>query len=116
MEQLKQEEFEKFQRIDIPKFRAGDAIEVTMLWELGQEKTTSVRGLVLGRVNKGLDSSVLLYCVAQGTPYTRRIPLYAPDIKAIRLIQEAYLHKGRKRVKRGKLTYLLKKGYSIRAP
>mmetsp|Transcript_11786 Transcript_11786/g.37517 ORF Transcript_11786/g.37517 Transcript_11786/m.37517 type:complete len:175 (+) Transcript_11786:27-551(+) len=116
LEAVKQEEMERFRRIEVPDFRAGDAIEVTMLWELGQEKTTKVRGMVLGRVNKGLNSSVLLYCVAMATPYLRRIPLYAPDITAIRIVQRAFLHKGKKRVRRAKLTYLVKKGYTIRAP
>ncbi|KAJ8612103.1 hypothetical protein CTAYLR_002448 [Chrysophaeum taylorii] len=115
LEVLKREELARRHK-ELPDFRAGDAIDMTMLWEVGNPKTTSVKGLVLGRTNRGLDSSVLLYCQLQNTPYIRRVPIYSPLVQAVKVIQRAFLHKGKKRVRRAKLTYLIKKGYNIRAP
>lgn len=36
----------------------------------------------------------------------RRIPIYSPLIKDIKVIQKAFIHKGKKRVRRSKLYYL----------
>lgn len=44
--------------------------------------------------------------VEYGTPIERRIILYNPLIQSIKVLQRAFLHKGKKRVRRSKLYYL----------
>ena len=101
---------------EIPDFQSGDAIEIDLKYELSEDKRQLAKGLVLGRNRKGIDSSVLLYCVVNNTPHLRRIPLYSPLVQGIRILQKAFLHKGRKRVRRAKLYYLFKQKKNLRAP
>jgi large subunit ribosomal protein L19 len=44
--------------------------------------------------------------VEHGTPVERLLFLYSPLIKNIKVLQEAFIHKGKKRVRRSKLYYL----------
>jgi ribosomal protein L19 len=44
-----------------------------------------------------------------GTPIGRHIKLYNPLIKNIKVLQRAFIHKGKKRVRRSKLYYLMKR-------
>ena len=41
-----------------------------------------------------------------GTPILRRIVLYGPLIKDVKILQQAFIHKGLKRVRRSRLYYL----------
>jgi len=44
--------------------------------------------------------------VESGTKIQRRIPLFHPFIKSIKVIQKAFIHRGKKRVRKSKLYYL----------
>mmetsp|Transcript_27359 Transcript_27359/g.88366 ORF Transcript_27359/g.88366 Transcript_27359/m.88366 type:complete len:182 (+) Transcript_27359:23-568(+) len=101
---------------DIPDFCAGDAIEMSVKYELSEEKRQRVKGLVIARTRRGIESSVLLYCVVANTPHLRRIPLYSPLVQNMSIIRKAFLHKGKKRVRRAKLYYLIDQKKNIRAP
>lgn len=43
-----------------------------------------------------------------GTKIERRIPLFSPLVKDIKILKKAFIHKGKKRVRRSKLYYLHK--------
>ena len=113
---LRREEVVKRTTYEIPAFEAGDSVEMTILYELGEEKKQTVRGLVIARNNKGADSGVVLYCVVANTAHVRRIPLYSPLVQDMKILQKRFLHKGMKRVRRAKLYYLIDQQKSIRAP
>ena len=57
-----------------------------------------------------------LICKVLGTPVRRKVPLYSPLVKGLRVLQAAHLTKGKKRVRRAKLTYLLSQNKSFRIP
>lgn len=119
LNEVLQEELEKYKAIDRPKlppFRTGDSVMVDMLWDLKSDKSRTFKGLVIGRHNRGLVSTVMLYCVQSQTPHIRYIPLYGPHLKSIKILQKNFINKGKKPVRRAKLTYLFKKGYNVRAP
>lgn len=89
-----------------PNFRAGDAIEVKIMQNLTSKSIQTVKGVVLGRRNRGLSSTFTLRNHIAGVGFERTIQLYSPMVQSIEVLQEAYIHKGRKRVRRSKLYYL----------
>lgn len=113
--ELRAEEPER-RRYEIPSFRAGDAIEMDVNLDVDSKRPQKVRGLVIAKSNNGADSTVTLFCDVRGTHVTRIIPLYSPLVKAVRVIQKAFLTKGKKKVKRAKLYYLIDQKKSFKAP
>lgn len=87
-----------------------------------------IKGVVIGKQNKASDTSIRLLNVSgamqvdvflvenlttialvqveYGTPVMRLLTMYSPLIKNIKVLQEAFIHKGKKRVRRAKLYYL----------
>ena len=98
------------------QFKVGDAIELKMVSQggvdappEGEESTQEIdkiRGVVLGIVNRGLGSSVLIRDVVFGLPVERKIPLHSPMIKELKVLERNFVFKGKKKVKRSKLYYL----------
>ena len=74
-------------------------LELDVLVDVDAKKPQQVKGLVLGRSNRGVDSSVTLICKVMGTPVRRKIPLYSPLVRGMRVLQKAYVNKGKKKVK-----------------
>ncbi|KAL3940813.1 MAG: hypothetical protein SGARI_000833 [Bacillariaceae sp.] len=90
--------------------RVGDSVELKMvsqggLVDLEKQEVEKVRGVVLGIVKRGLGSSMLLRDVVYGVPIERRIPMYSPMIKDVKLLERNFIFKGKKKVKRAKLYY-----------
>lgn len=89
-------------------FRVGDAIEIQHVDQGGvhSKQTDKMRGVVLGRVNRGLNSSVYIRDVVFGEPIDRKIHLHSPLLKNLKVLEENFVFKGKKKVKRAKLYYL----------
>jgi large subunit ribosomal protein L19 len=90
--------------------RVGDSVELKMVSQGGlkdsdKQEVEKIRGVVLGIVNRGLGSSMILRDVVYGLPMERRIPLYSPMIKDATILERNFIFKGRKKVKRAKLYY-----------
>ena len=68
-----------------------------------------MRGVVISKVNRGIDSSFIIKDVLMGEVIERRISLYAPLIQDIKVLQRRFIHGGKKRVRRSKLYYLREK-------
>lgn len=95
-------------------FRVGDSIELRMVTQGGVEPkdgdpksqdVEKIRGVVLGIVNRGLNSSVIIRDVVYGLPIERKIPLHSPMIKDAKVLERNFIFKGKKKVKRAKLYY-----------
>ena len=86
------------------KFRVGDAIEL----ELGRtpDQVEKIRGVVLGIYKKKMDECVLLRDVVFGQPIERRIRLHSPLLQSVKLLEENFVYKGKRKVKRAKLYYM----------
>ena len=69
-----------------------------------------MRGVVISKVNRGIDTSFIIKDVFLGEVIERRISLYAPLIQDIKVLQRRFIHRGKKRVRRSKLYYLRDKG------
>mmetsp|Transcript_6267 Transcript_6267/g.9474 ORF Transcript_6267/g.9474 Transcript_6267/m.9474 type:complete len:204 (-) Transcript_6267:59-670(-) len=89
-------------------FRVGDSIELTMVSQGGvsSNQTEKIRGIVLGIEKKGLGTGVYLRDVVFGEPVDRKIPLYSPLIKDIKVLEKNFVFKGKRKIKRAKLYYL----------
>lgn len=92
---------------DVP-FKVADAIEFEVVAQGGvqSEDIEKIRGVVLGIYRKRLDHTVLIRDVVYGEPIERLIPLHSPLIKSLRIIEENFVFKGKRKVKRAKLYYL----------
>jgi len=93
-------------------FRVGDSIEVKMVTQGGtvpREGVTQdiekVRGVVLGIMNRGLASSVIIRDVVYGLPIERKIPMHSPTVKECQVLARNFIFNGKKKVKRAKLYY-----------
>lgn len=88
----------------------GDSVELKMVSQGGlkegeKQELEKIRGVVLGIVNRGLGSSLVLRDVVYGLPIERRIPMYSPMIKEANVLERNFIFKGKKKVKRAKLYY-----------
>ena len=92
-------------------FRVGDAIEIDYTGQGGIHGTNveKLRGVVLGRHNRGMDTAIYLRDVLYGSPVERKIPLHNPLVKAIQVLQRNFVYKGRRKIKRAKLYFLRKR-------
>ena len=89
-------------------FAVGDAIEITTVNQGGVDSTDveKLRGVVLGRTNRGLASSVIIRDVVMGEPIERKIMLHSPLLKSLKVLEENFVYKGKRKVKRAKLYFL----------
>ena len=105
---LQVEEFEALKKgRQFPEFRAGDSIQIDHLPYMSSNEPEKLRGVVIAKTNRKSDSSVTLLNAEYGVPFVRRIFLYSPLITNITVLQKKFVTKGKKRVKRAKLYYLM---------
>lgn len=93
-------------------FRVGDSIEIKMVTQGGavsregvNQDIEKIRGVVLGIINRGLASSVIIRDVVYGLPIERKIPMHSPMVKDCQVLERNFIFKGKKKVKRSKLYY-----------
>lgn len=73
---------------------------------MNSNETEKIRGVVLGMDKGGLGTGIYLRDVVFGEPIDRKIPLYSPLIKSITVLEENFVFKKKRKVKRAKLYYL----------
>eukprot|EP00924_Labyrinthula_sp_SR-Ha-C_P016940 snap_masked-scaffold_6-processed-gene-19.24-mRNA-1 protein AED:0.23 eAED:0.23 QI:0/-1/0/1/-1/1/1/0/231 len=90
----------------VPDFKAGDALEIKFKGNLTASRENMFSGVVIGKRNRGYSSSFKILGAIEGTAVQYVFPLYSPLLTSIRVIQEDFIHKGKKRTRRAKLNYL----------
>ncbi len=116
IQQLELEECIKIEKERrIPFFKAGDAISVTYARSTKSDRSTTVSGMVIGKRNASLGSTFRLLCSVSNTPVEMIFSKYSPLIREIKVVQEAFLHRGKKRVRRSKLYYVQNRPQSLYA-
>jgi large subunit ribosomal protein L19 len=107
---LRKEEFEALKKgRDFSSFKVGDSIEVERLPYMSANEPEVFKGVVIAKTNRASDTAIQVLNVEHGTPVLRRVVLYNPTVVGVKRLQEAFIHKGKKRVRRSKLYYLLKR-------
>ncbi|TDH72168.1 hypothetical protein CCR75_000995 [Bremia lactucae] len=97
----------------IETFKPGDSVEVHYLLSRTSSRVQRVKGVVLARRNRGTGSSFILRNHIGGYGYEQKIFLHSPLLQSVKVLQEAFIHKGKKRVRRAKLFYLREKAPSF---
>lgn len=94
-------DFEQDQlRQDVPKFRPGDTIRVSVRVREGEkERLQAFEGVVIRRKGGGINETFTVRKVSNGVGVERIFPLHSPVISDIRVVREG-------RVRRAKLYYL----------
>ena len=98
------EEFESKEmaksKIKVPEFSSGDTVKVSVNVIEGERKRVQAfEGVVLGRRNRGLNSSFIVRKISSGIGVERTFQLFSPLISKIEVIR-------RGDVRRSKLFYL----------
>jgi large subunit ribosomal protein L19 len=100
IQQVEQEQIQKLtEGKTIPEFRAGDSVKVLVKVVEGErERRQPFEGVVIGRKNRGLNSTFRVRKISYGEGVERVFPLYSPNI-SIEVVR-------RGDVRRAKLYYL----------
>ncbi len=98
---LEQEEIKRLtEGKEIPDFGPGDTVVVNVnVVEGSRKRVQAYEGVVIGRRNRGLNSSFTVRKISSGEAVERTFQLYSPQIASIEV-------KRRGRVRRAKLYYL----------
>ncbi len=101
IEQLEKEEVERLSAIRaIPAFAPGDTVVVSVnVVEGTRKRVQAYEGVVIGRRNRGLNSSFVVRKISSGEGVERTFQAYSPQIASIEV-------KRRGDVRRAKLYYL----------
>ncbi|RLN54501.1 hypothetical protein BBJ28_00013541, partial [Nothophytophthora sp. Chile5] len=114
LQQLEREVVEKAaEGKDIDDFKPGDSVEVQYMLSRTGGRIQRVKGVVLARRNRGTGSSFVIRNHIGGYGYEQKIFLHSPLLQSVKVLQEAFIHKGKKRVRRAKLFYLREKVPSL---
>ena len=85
---------------NLPEFNQGDTVLVQVIVKEGsRERTQPIEGVVIGRKNRGLNSSFTVRKISSGIGVERTFQLHSPLIKSIEL-------KRKGKVRQSKLYYL----------
>jgi large subunit ribosomal protein L19 len=100
LQQIEQEHVNKLSAgKTYPKFKAGDTVKVNVkVVEGDKERVQAFEGVVIGRKNRGINSSFRVRKMSYGEGVERVFALYSPNI-TVELVRQG-------RVRRAKLYYL----------
>lgn len=94
------EEIEKAQEKEIPEFNPGDTVSVSVRVKEGErERLQAFDGVVIGKRNKGINSSFIVRKISHGVGVERTFQTHSPLISSIEV-------KRRGDVRKAKLYYL----------
>lgn len=108
-------QYEEFERLkngrEFAGIQTGDSVQIDRLPYMSASEPDIIKGLVIGVVNKRSKSETALKLmnVEFGTPVYRRVILYNPLHKNVKILKKNFLHDGKKKVRRSKLYYLADK-------
>jgi len=86
--------------VELPKFKAGDTVNVAIRIVEGQkERIQNFKGVVLQRAGKGVNQTFTVRKISNGIGVEKILPLYSPMIRGIEVIKEG-------KVRRSRLFYL----------
>lgn len=99
-QQLLNEITKEYMKSDIPRFRAGDNVKVSIRIKEGERERIQVfEGLVISRRGAGINEMFTVRKVSYGVGVERTFPIHSPFIEKIDVVR-------RGKVRRAKLFYI----------
>ncbi|MCC6445076.1 MAG: 50S ribosomal protein L19 [Armatimonadetes bacterium] len=87
-------------KTDVPDFRPGDTVRVTVkVIEGGKERSQVFEGIVLGRRGSAINSTFIVRKISHGVGVERVFMVHSPRVEKIEVVR-------RGRVRRAKIYYL----------
>lgn len=85
---------------DVPEFRPGDTVKVSVLITEGEKTRVQVfEGLVIKRQNGGISETFTVRKISYGIGVERTFPVHTPSIEKIEVLRKG-------KVRRAKLNYI----------
>ena len=99
-QQLISEITNEYLKTDVPEFRPGDKVRVSVrIKEKTRERTQNFEGLVIKRQGSGVGETFTVRKVSFGVGIERTFPIHAPSVESIAVIRKG-------KVRRAKLHYI----------
>lgn len=99
-QQLISEITNEYLRKDIPDFRPGDKVRVSVrIKEMNRERLQAFEGLVIKRQGSGVSETFTVRKVSFGVGIERTFPVNSPSIEELKVIRKG-------KVRRAKLNYI----------
>lgn len=99
-QQLINEITQEYMKTDIPEFRAGDTVKVSVrIKEGSRERIQVFEGLVIKRQNGGISETFTVRKISYGVGVERTFPVHTPSIESIQVVR-------RGKVRRARLHYI----------
>jgi len=91
---------QKFLKTDIPNFKPGDTVRVSVkIIEGDKERLQDFEGVVIRRKNSGISETITVRRMSYGIGMERVFPIHSPKVDKIKVVR-------RGKVRRSKLYYL----------
>ncbi|MBI4843823.1 MAG: 50S ribosomal protein L19 [Nitrospirae bacterium] len=88
---------------EIPHFRIGDTVKVSMKVKEGEkERIQAFQGVVIGRKGGGIRENFIVRKVSYGVGVERIIPLHSPLIESIEVVKKGVVRRAKLYFLRGK--------------
>ncbi len=99
-QQLMNDITKEYQKQDVPVFRAGDTVRVSVkIKEGNRERIQVFEGLVIQRQGGGISETFTVRKVSYGIGVERTFPIHSPSVDEIKVIRKG-------KVRRAKLFYI----------
>lgn len=90
-------------RTDIPEFKSGDEVKVSVrIIEGNKSRIQAFQGIVMQRRGGGVNATFTVRKMSSGIGVERTFPLHSPSIASIEVVRKG-------RVRRNKISYLRKR-------
>ena len=90
----------EYMKTDLPEFRAGDTVKVSVrITEGTRERIQIFEGLVIKRQNGGISATFTVRKISYGVGVERTFPVHSPSIESIQVMRKG-------KVRRAKLHYI----------
>jgi large subunit ribosomal protein L19 len=99
-QQLMNEITKEYQKSDVPAFRAGDSVKVSVkIKEGNKERIQIFEGLVIKRQGGGIGETFTVRKISYGVGVERTFPIHSPQIEKVDVVR-------RGKVRRARLFYI----------
>ncbi len=99
-QQLLNDITKEYQKQDVPAFRAGDSVKVSVkIKEGNRERIQIFEGLVIQRQGGGIGETFTVRKVSYGIGVERTFPVHSPSVESIQIVKKG-------KVRRAKLFYI----------